>query len=201
MIGLIERFYDPSAGEVTFEGTTLRDMDVCSLRSRLALVSQEPELFPGSIEYNIRLGATAEQVVTDEQVTAATKQCGLHDFISSLPEGYNTKCGSSSSPTFSGGQMQRLSLARALIRDPDILLLDEPTSALDARSEQQVQEALNKASKNRTTITVAHRLASIQHADKIIVLNKGSVEEQGTHSELISKGGLYADMAKLQALS
>jgi len=176
-------------------------MEIDQLRSCIALVPQEPELFPGTIEYNIGLGAGAGHTVTMRQIEDCAKAVGLHDFISSLPDGYNTECGSSSGSQLSGGQRQRLSLARALIRDPSILLLDEPTSALDAHSERQVQDALTAASQGRTTILVAHRLASIQHVDKIIVFDRGTVVEQGTHHELVQKEGLYASMAKAQALS
>ena len=139
--------------------------------------------------------------MTSEEVWKCATVVGLHDFISSLPEGYATDCGSIAGSQLSGGQRQRLSLARALIRNPKILLLDEPTSALDAHSEKQVQEALKEAAKGRTTVIVAHRLASIQQVDRIIVFDQGTIVEQGTHSELIEKGGLYASMARAQALS
>lgn len=139
--------------------------------------------------------------MTSRQIEDSAKAVGLHDFITSLAEGYNTDCGSSAGSQLSGGQQQRLALARALIRDPQILLLDEPTSALDAHSERQVQDALTAASQGRTTILVAHRLASIQHVDRIIVFDRGTVVEQGTHRELLQQEGLYASMAQAQALS
>lgn len=201
ILALLERFYDPVEGKILFEHIDMRKVDVRDLRKRLALVPQEPEIFPGTISYNIRLGAALEQTVTQELVEAVAKKCGLHDFISSLPDGYNTECGSMSNSRFSGGQRQRLSLARALVRDPEVLILDEPTSALDATSEQQIQGALKEASKGRTTVTVAHRLASIRDVDRIIVFDNGRVVEQGTHSELIKVGGLYASMAKAQSLA
>lgn len=200
-IALIERFFDPSTGQVLFGGTDAAMMDVDDLRNITALVPQEPELFPGSIEYNIRLGAANGQEVTLRDVRKCAQVVGLHDFISSLSEGYATDCGSVAGSQLSGGQRQRLSLARALIRDPKILLLDEPTSALDAHSENQVQDALKVAAKGRTTIIVAHRLASIQQVDRIIVFDQGTIVEQGRHSELLEKGGLYASMARAQALS
>ncbi|KAK4547641.1 hypothetical protein LTR36_000598 [Oleoguttula mirabilis] len=200
-ISLMERFYDPSAGCVKLDGVDLRDLDVRSIRDRIGLVSQEPDLIPGSIAHNVKLGARSEQLVSDADVEVACKQCGLHDFIVSLPEGYATNCGTNGSSTLSGGQRQRLALARALIRDPEILLLDEPTSALDAHSEQRVKEALEAASHGRTTVIVAHRLASIQHVDKIYVLDNGSIVEEGTHAELVARGGLYASMAAAQSLS
>lgn len=200
-IALMERFYDPSAGCVRLDGVDLRDLDLKRLRDRIGLVSQEPDLLPGSVAENIKLGAGSQQSVSDADVERACKQVGLHDFITSLPDGYNTDCGSNGSSKLSGGQRQRLALARALIRNPDILLLDEPTSALDAHSEAYVKEALAEAAEGRTTIIVAHRLASIQHADRIYVFDQGFVVEEGAHAELIGRGGLYASMAKAQSLS
>ncbi|USW55203.1 Putative Type 1 protein exporter [Septoria linicola] len=172
-MALIERFYDVTEGAVLFDGRDLRDMD---------------------------LGAPRGVSVTDEDVQTACQKCDLHEFITSLPEGYSTECGSSSSSRLSGGQKQRLAIARALVRNPDVLLLDEPTSALDAHSEAHVQESLNEAAKGRTTIIVAHRLASIQHADQIFVFDQGKLVAKGTHAELVQQGGLYATMAKTQAL-
>lgn len=200
-IALIERFFDPCAGEVKIDGRDAVTMDVTDLRNMTGLVPQEPELFPGSIEYNIGLGAASGQSVTFQEVQQCATTVGLHDFITSLPEGYATDCGSVTGSQLSGGQRQRLSLARALIRNPKILLLDEPTSALDAHSERQVQDALKEAAKGRTTVIVAHRLASIQQVDRIIVFDQGTIVEQGTHAELIQKGGLYASMARAQSLS
>lgn len=200
-IALIERFFDPCSGQILFGGVDAVTMNVDDLRNMAALVPQEPELFPGSVEYNISLGAAHGQTVTLEEVQTYARTVGLHDFISSLPDGYATECGSVSGSQLSGGQRQRLSLARALIRNPKTLLLDEPTSALDAHSERQVQEALKEAAKGRTTIIVAHRLASIQQVDRILVFDQGTIVEQGKHSELVQQGGLYASMAKAQALS
>ncbi|CAK3922291.1 related to multidrug resistance [Lecanosticta acicola] len=197
-MALVERFLDPTSGTMMFDGIDYRDIDVQRLRSRMGLVTQDPDLFPGSIAYNIKLGSAPDQTITDGDIQVACQKCGLHDFITSLPEGYSTNCSSG----LSGGQKQRLSIARALIRNPDILLLDEPTSALDAHSEAHVQAALlAEASKDRTTIMVAHRLASIQHCDRIYVFDNGSVVEQGTHSELVQQDGLYASMAKAQSLA
>lgn len=200
-MALIERFYDTTDGAILYDGVDIRDMDVRTLRSHMGLVSQDPDLFSGSIMYNIKLGAPSGQSVTEEEVQAACKKCGLHDFITSLPEGYNTDCGSSSSSQMSGGQKQRLAIARALVRNPELLLLDEPTSALDAHSEAHVQNTLAEAAKGRTTVIVAHRLASIQHVDRIFVFEHGRIVAQGTHTELVAEGGLYASMAKAQSLA
>jgi ABC-type multidrug transport system fused ATPase/permease subunit len=199
VISLFERFYDPFAGEILLENTNMRQHDVRTLRSRMSLLAQEPELFPGSIEYNIQLGMI-DRTASLQVVEETAKRCGIHDFVASLPEGYATECGAVANSQLSGGQRQRIALARALIRDPEILLLDEPTSALDAQSERHIYEALQAASKGRTTVIVAHRLASIRHVDKIIVLEGGRIVDQGTHAELLERGGLYASMAKAQAL-
>lgn len=200
IIALFERFFDPQHGAIRFDGEDLKAHDVQKLRRRMALLSQVPELFPGSIRYNIALGIP-ERTVDQQEIERVAALCGMHDFISSLPEGYATECGSVANSQLSGGQRQRIALARALLREPEVLLLDEPTSALDAQSERQVQAALQAAEKGRTTILVAHRLASVQHADKIIVLDGGHVVEQGTHAELVELGGLYASMARAQAIA
>lgn len=200
IVALIERFYDPCSGRIVFDGRNTMEFELDELRDRIALVSQEPDLFPGSIAYNIKLGRAHGQTVTDADVQLACQQCGLHDFITSLPEGYNTECGSNSSSQLSGGQRQRVAIARALVRQPDVLLLDEPTSALDAHSEQLVKDSLAEASQGRTTLIVAHRLASIRHADCIYVLDEGAVVEQGTHDDLVKQQGLYAAMAKAQSV-
>lgn len=200
-IALLERFYDAAEGQVLIDGVDVCSIDARRLRSRISLVPQEPELFPGSIAYNVQLGAARNQNVSQEDVENVCERCGLHEFIMSLPEGYTTDCASNGVTKLSGGQRQRLAIARAMIRNPEILLLDEPTSALDAHSERMVQESLATVSAGRTTITVAHRLASIQHMDRIIVFDMGTIVESGTHAELMEKGGLYASMAKAQSVA
>ena len=200
-ISLLERFYDKNHGQILFGGIDLKQINVSRVRSRMSLVPQDPELFPGSIAYNIKLGAGSQiDAIPDDRVADVVKRCGLSDFISSLPEGLNTECGPAGNHQLSGGQRQRLALARALIREPEVLLLDEPTSALDAHSERHIQDTLEQIGDNTTIVTVTHRLASIQHVDKIIVFDQGTVVEQGTHLELMQLGGLYASMAKAQAL-
>ncbi|KAK5715095.1 hypothetical protein LTR15_010511 [Elasticomyces elasticus] len=199
-IALIERFYDTTSGSVRIDNEDIRQMDVRALRDRCGLVSQDPDLLPGSILENVKFGAARHQIVSDEQVHEVCMRTGLHDFVKSLPDGYNTECGSGSSSKLSGGQRQRIALARALIRNPEILLLDEPTSALDAHSEQHIQQTLAEASKGRTTLMVAHRLASVRDADKICVFNEGRIVEEGSHDQLVANAGLYAAMALAQSV-
>ncbi|GAM83313.1 hypothetical protein ANO11243_013000 [Dothideomycetidae sp. 11243] len=199
-VALIERFYDVSSGSIIIDGSDIRSIPVDRHRDRIGLVPQEPDLFPGSILYNIRLGAAKEQTVTDEEIHAVCKECGIDVFINSLPEGYNTECGRNGSK-LSGGQKQRIAIARALIRQPAVLLLDEYTSALDAHSERAVKQAVETASSGCTTIIVAHRLSTIQHADRIVVLDKGRIVQIGSHAELVAASGIYASMVAAQALS
>ncbi|KAI5811593.1 ABC transporter-like protein [Peziza echinospora] len=194
-VGLLERFYDVNSGSILIDGVDIRSVDVRRHRSRISLVGQEACLFPGSILFNVGLGA--EGAHTSEDVIKVCKMCGIHDFIMSLPDGYETNCGTNGSQ-LSGGQKQRVALARAIIRNPAILLLDEATSALDSHSEKLVKEAIAAASRGRTCIAVAHRLASIQHADRIFVLSEGKVVESGNHEELVALNGVYASMSRQQ---
>ncbi|KAL6703326.1 hypothetical protein ACN47E_009744 [Coniothyrium glycines] len=198
-IHLIERFFDPTAGRVLLDGEDIRKEAVRKHRARLALVEQEPDLFPGSIKFNIGLGVRPGIVVNDEEIIRVAKACELHDFIMSLPEGYNTEVGTHGS-RLSGGQRQRLAIARALIRDPEILLLDEATSQLDANTEREIRKAIAAAAKGRTAIMIAHRLASVQYADRIFVFDAGRIVEQGRHEELVALGGIYAAMVLAQEL-
>ncbi|KAK4043503.1 P-loop containing nucleoside triphosphate hydrolase protein [Parachaetomium inaequale] len=196
-IALLERFYDPLAGGIFIDGKEISSLNVNEYRSFIALVSQEPTLYQGTIRENILLGAPHE--VTDDQIKFACQEANIYDFILSMPDGFNTVVGSKGA-LLSGGQKQRIAIARALVRDPKILLLDEATSALDSESEHVVQAALDKAAKGRTTIAVAHRLSTIQKADIIYVFDQGRVVEQGTHAELMKRNGRYAELVNLQSL-
>jgi ABC-type multidrug transport system fused ATPase/permease subunit len=196
---LIERFYDPNSGVVLLDGRDIRTEDVQDHRAKLGLVEQEPDLFPGSVASNIGLGAKLGVKVTQEDIENVTKKCGMHEFIMSLPEGYSTDVGSRGSK-FSGGQKQRIAIARALIRDPEVLLLDEATSQLDANTEREIRTAIAAASSGRTTVMIAHRLSSVQHADRIFVFEAGKIVEQGKHDELVAAGGIYSSMVAAQEL-
>ena len=188
------RFYDPQEGRVTLDGIDLRDADPAEVRSRIALVPQETIVFAASARDNIRYGRWD---ATDEEIVAAATSANAHEFLSELREGYDTFLGEGGA-RLSGGQRQRIVIARALLRDAPLLLLDEATSALDAQSERLVQEALERLIKTRTTIVIAHRLATTRAADRIIVMDSGSIVEQGTHASLTKADGLYASLARLQ---
>lgn len=191
---LIQRFYDPQKGRVLFDTVDIRELDPRDLRQQMSLVTQQPALFTADVSYNIRYG---KPDATDEEVIAAAKAAHAHDFIMNLPDGYQSHLGEQG-VRLSGGQKQRLAIARAILKDPRILLLDEATSALDAESEKKVQLALDELMKNRTTIIIAHRLATILHVDKIAVLDEGRVVATGTHKELIESNPLYKRLAELQ---
>lgn len=197
-IALLERFYDPLVGGIYIDGKEISSLNLNDYRSFIALVSQEPTLYQGTIRENILLGADREDV-PESEIVFACKEANIYDFIMSLPDGFNTVVGSKGS-MLSGGQKQRVAIARALLRDPKILLLDEATSALDSESEHVVQAALDKAAKGRTTIAVAHRLSTIQKADIIYVFDQGVIVESGDHTELMNKGGRYSELVSLQSL-
>ncbi|KAL9612736.1 MAG: hypothetical protein Q9167_002675 [Letrouitia subvulpina] len=197
-IALMERFYDPLAGGVFVDGKEISSLNINDYRGFLALVSQEPTLYQGSIKENILLGADRDDV-PEEAIIQACKDANIYDFIVSLPDGFSTIVGSKGS-MLSGGQKQRIAIARALIRDPKILLLDEATSALDSESEKVVQAALDAAAQGRTTIAVAHRLSTIQKADMIYVFDQGRIVEQGTHEQLLRVRGKYFELVNLQSL-
>lgn len=195
IVSLLLRFYDIDSGEIKIDDTPINEMDIEHLRASMALVPQEVILFGGTIHENIKFG---KQSATDEEVIAAAKKANAYEFIMSFPEGFETQVGDRGIQ-LSGGQKQRIAIARAVIKDPKILILDEATSALDAESERLVQDALNDLLKNRSAIIIAHRLATIRKADKIVVLDKGMVAESGTHEELVKiKDGIYANLSELQ---
>ncbi|KAK1543168.1 ABC transporter [Colletotrichum paranaense] len=200
IISLLERFYTLQAGgEILYNGHDIKTLDLVNYRKNISLVSQEPNLFTGSIRENILLGIEDEDAVSDEAIHAAARDAGIHDFIISLPEGYNTQVGNAG-VTLSGGQKQRVSIARALIRRPSLLLLDEATSALDSETERGVQAVFDATKGSRTMIMVAHRLATVQNADVIFVMADGKVVERGDHASLIAEKGIYFQMCQSQAL-
>jgi ATP-binding cassette subfamily B protein len=191
---LLLRFYDVSAGSVTVDGVPVRDVDLHALRERIGIVPQDSVIFSTDAMENIRYG---RPTASDAEVIDAARAAFAHDFITALPDGYQTFLGERG-VRLSGGQRQRISIARAMLKNPPLLLLDEATSALDAESERMVQAALESAMKDRTTLVIAHRLATVQRADRIVVMEAGEIVETGTHAELVASGGLYARLAALQ---
>ena len=194
LFDLLMRFHDPQSGRIMLDGLPIEQMSLHDLRDRMAIVPQEPVIFSGTVIQNIRYGCPDASL---EEVHAAAQAAYAQEFIAELPEGFDTYLGDRG-VRLSGGQRQRIAIARAILKNPPLLLLDEATSALDAQSEKMVQAALDKAMLGRTTLVIAHRLATVQRADVIWVLERGRLVEQGTHAELIAKGGLYASLAALQ---
>ena len=194
---LLPRFYDLEKGEILIDGINIKELTIKNLRSLMGIVTQESILFNDTIFNNIALGT---EKATKEQVIEAAKIANAHHFIMDMENGYETSIGDRGSK-LSGGQRQRLSIARAVLKNPPILILDEATSALDTESEKLVQDALLKSMENRTSIVIAHRLSTIQHADEILVIQKGKIVERGTHNELLKLSGVYKKLSDLQSFS
>jgi subfamily B ATP-binding cassette protein MsbA len=188
LFNLLLRFYEPDSGKIEIDGQDIATVTLSSLRAAMALVTQEAFLFDESIRANIAFGRAG---ASEDAIVDAAKAAAAHDFIAALPNGYDTRVGEGGL-RLSGGQRQRIAIARAMLRDAPILLLDEATSALDTENERQVQDALKRLMKGRTTIVIAHRLTTVLDADVIYVLDGGRVVESGAHGELIARGGLYA---------
>ncbi|MCZ2440345.1 MAG: ATP-binding cassette domain-containing protein, partial [Burkholderiales bacterium] len=197
LVNLLPRFIEPTAGEIRLDGRPLHEWDMRALRRQFALVSQDVILFNDSIAANVALGGEAGGAVDEARVREALRAANLLDFALALPQGLATNVGHNGSQ-LSGGQRQRVAIARALYKDAPVLILDEATSALDAESERAVQDALAHLMQGRTTLVIAHRLATIEHADRVLVLDAGHLVEQGRHAELIARGGLYARLHAMQ---
>lgn len=191
---LIPRFYDINEGSILIDGIDIRDMTMHSLRKHIGIVQQDVFLFTGTLKENIAYG---DLTATDEEIERAAKQAHMEEFIKELPKGYETEVGERGLK-LSGGQKQRIAIARMFLKNPSILILDEATSALDTETESIIQEALTELSKDRTTLVIAHRLATIRNADRIMVVTKNGIEEEGSHEELISKDGMFANLHNIQ---
>jgi ATP-binding cassette subfamily B protein len=191
---LVQRFYDPESGQVLLDGIALPDADPAEVRARIAVVPQETIIFAASARDNLRYGRWE---ASDERLWAAAETANAAEFLKRLPDGLDTYMGEGGA-RLSGGQRQRIAIARAILRDAPLLLLDEATSALDAESERLVQGSLERLMKDRTTIVIAHRLATVRAADRIVVMDQGRIVEQGNHDSLNEAGGLYARLARLQ---
>jgi subfamily B ATP-binding cassette protein MsbA len=193
LINLLARFVEPTTGTVCIDGVPLADWRVTALRQQFAVVSQDVVLFNDSVVANVALGQTADRL----RVEAALRAANLHDFATTLPDGLDTRIGHNGQH-LSGGQRQRLAIARAIYKDAAILILDEATSALDSESERLVQSALERLMVGRTAIVIAHRLSTVERADRVVVLDAGRIVEQGTQAELLARGGLFARLHALQ---
>ena len=191
---LLPRFYNPAKGQITIGGQKIQDITLESLRNSIGIVQQDVYLFGGTVKENIAYGKPDASM---EEIVSAAKNANIHEFIMELPDGYDTFVGERGT-RLSGGQKQRISIARVFLKNPPILILDEATSALDNESERHIQKSLEALSKNRTTITIAHRLSTIQHADEILVIDNHTIQERGTHTQLLQKGGIYAKYYNMQ---
>ena len=194
IINLLARFYDPASGSVLVDGHDLRTAVSDSFRRQIGIVLQENVLFSGTIEDNLKYG---KPEATREEIISAAKTANAHDFIMALPDGYSTVVGERGAQ-MSGGQRQRIAIARAILKDPRILIFDEATSALDLASERLIQEAMERVMRGRTTFVIAHRLSTIQKADQILVMDQGRLAENGSHAQLLELGGLYSRLHALQ---
>ena len=194
LIDLIPRFHELTSGRIIIDGKDIAQLDLSTLRSMMGIVTQDAILFNDTAANNIRMG---DVYMSGDQLLQAAKVANAHAFISDMNAGYNTNMGEKGT-NLSGGQRQRMSIARAIAKEPPILILDEATSALDTESEKMVQDAIDKVMQNRTSIVIAHRLSTIQKADKIVVLDKGKITEQGTHDELMQNNGIYKKLVDLQ---
>ena len=194
MVNLIPRFYDVSAGRVTFDDQDVREWPLEALRRQVAIVQQEVFLFAASLKENIAYGRPD---ATDEEIEAAAKLARIHHFINRLPEQYDTWVGERGA-NFSGGQKQRIAIARALLMDPRVLIFDDSTSSVDAATEFEIQQAMAALMRGRTTFVIAHRLRSLREADQILVLDKGQIVQRGRHEELLQQGGLYREIYELE---
>lgn len=193
LCALIPRFYEPASGKILIDGTDIKDVTLRSLRSNIGVVEQDVYLFSGSVRENIAYGRDG---ATDEEIRKAASLAGALDFIEELPNGFDTYVGERG-VKLSGGQKQRIAIARVFLKDPPILILDEATSALDNESERLVRDSLSRLAEGRTTVTIAHRLTTVKNCDRIIVLTENGIEEEGTHAELMNRGGIYAEMYRL----
>jgi ATP-binding cassette subfamily B protein len=194
LLKLLPRLYDPDEGSVRIDGRDVREVTLSSLRRSVGYVSQEPFLFFGTVRENIRYGSFE---ATDEAVERAARRAQVHEFVENLSDGYDTLVGERG-VRFSGGQRQRLVVARTILKEPGLLVFDEATSAVDTETEAPIQESLAEFARDRTTFVIAHRLSTVRHADRIVVLDDGRIVEEGAHVELLREDGLYANLWRVQ---